>query len=152
MFKKALRWYIVTFVVVTYLVVVAIGYNNDWATRRIEYAGLSISGWDYELSEIDSDKIKFTYKLTLANNDKQIDFIKSIKPGYKMEVENIIDYDKSILVNTDIKPDEEKEISWDIIVNTRDLKSVEIKEISGFLTNIEVSVGNNTSYSFFINN
>lgn len=152
MFKKALMWYIVTFVVVTYLVIIAIGYNNDWATRRIEYAGLSISGWNYELSEIDSDRIKFTYKVTLVNNDKKVDFIKSIGPGYKKEAENIIEYDKYILVNKDLKPGEEAEISWDIIVNTSNLKNVEVKEISRFLTNVEVSVGNNSYYSFFINN
>ncbi len=99
MFKKALVSYIVIGVIVLYLMVIALGYTNDLETKRIEYQTLRLSGWNYELNEVESNKVKFTYTLTLINYDSKDDFIKLVKPDFKEEIVNIIEYDDYIVVS-----------------------------------------------------
>lgn len=149
MFKKALVSYIVIGVIVLYLMVIALGYTNDLETKRIEYQTLQLIGWNYELNEVDSNKVKFTYTLTLINYDSKDDFIKLVKPDFKEEIVNIIEYDDYIVVNKEIKPNEEMGISWDIIVNTAGLKNVDVKEIRSYLTSVTVSARNQNAYYTF---
>jgi hypothetical protein len=63
MFKKVLMLYIVIVVIVFYLMIVALGYTNDLETKRIEYQTLRLNGWEYELNEVSTNKIKFTYTI-----------------------------------------------------------------------------------------
>lgn len=55
--------YIVIVVIVFYLMIVALGYTNDLETKRIEYQTLRLNGWEYELNEVSTNKIKFTYTI-----------------------------------------------------------------------------------------
>lgn len=71
LFKKAVIAYGVIFVVVLYLVIVALGFTNDIASKRVEYQRLRLSRWDYEQNEIDYNKTKITYKISLVNHDKK---------------------------------------------------------------------------------
>lgn len=149
MFKKALGSYIVIVVVVFYLVIVSLGYTNDLGAKRIEYQGLRLSRWNYELSEVDFNKVKFTYALTLVNYGSKNDFIRLVKPVFKKEASNIIEYDDYIAVNKEIKPNEEMELSWYIIVNTDGLKKADVKELRSYLTSVTVSTRNQNAYYTF---
>ena len=62
---------------------------------------------------------------------------------------DIIEYDDYIVVNKEIKPNEEMGISWDIIVNTAGLKNVDVKEIRSYLTSVTVSARNQNAYYTF---
>lgn len=149
MFKKVLTWYIVIVISVFYLMIVALGYVNDLETKRIEYQTLRLNGWEYELNEVGTNKIKFTYTIKLIYYGSNNDFIRLVKPAYKNEVANIIEYDDYIAVNKEIKPNEEMEFSWDIIVSTDGLKEVGVREIRSYLSSVTVSARNNNAYHTF---
>lgn len=146
LFKKALAAYFVIVIVVFYLVIVALGITNDLETKRIEYQTIRLNRWNYELKEVDFNKVKFTYSLVIANYGSGNDFIRLVKPVYKKEIANIIEFDDYIVVNKEIKPKEEIEISWDIIVNTDGLKEVNLKDIKNYLSEVTISTANHNAY------
>lgn len=149
MFKKSIVSYFVTIIIVLYLIIVASGYVTNLKTKRIEYQELRISKWNYELKELGSDRVKFTYTFSLINCNTKNEFIISVKPTYKKEIENTVEYDDYIAINKEIKPNEEIEISWDIIVNTDGLKKADVKEVKTYLTSVTVSAKNHNSYHTF---
>jgi len=122
-------------IIIVYLMVVV--FNN--ASRPYRLGGneeLTIARWNYALDEIEQNKTKISYGVFLTNKSKGNIFIRTLKPEYKNEILNDIEYDNVIIVSKEIMPKEVLEVNWDVIINKNGLT---IKEIKAFLTSIRLS-------------
>ncbi len=97
---------------------------------------LTIARWNYALDEIEQNKTKISYGVFLTNKTKDNIFIRTLKPEYKNEILNDIEYDNVIIISKEIMPEEVLEVNWDVIINKSGLT---IKEIKAFLANIRLN-------------
>jgi len=130
---------IVLYTSIVYIVVVIIVYKYNLEYPNLARQSFQISRWNYELNEINSDKIKFTFGISLSNESESTFFVRTIKPSYKNETINNIEYENVIIVNKEIKPKEKLEVNWDIIIKKEGIAEIEIKELKSLLTGIKVS-------------
>ncbi len=123
------------YIIIVYLLVVV--FNNS--LKPYSLGGneeLTIARWDYALDEIEQNKAKISYSVFLTNKSKGNIFIRTLKPEYKNEILNDIEYDNVIIVSKEIMPKEVLEVNWDVIINKNGLT---IKEIKAFLTSITLN-------------
>jgi hypothetical protein len=97
---------------------------------------LTITRWNYALDEIEPNKTKFSYSVFLTNKSEGNISIRTLKPEYKIEILNDIEYKDVIIVSEEIMPKEVLEVNWDIIINKNGLT---VKEIKEFLTSITLN-------------
>jgi hypothetical protein len=122
-------------VIFVYLIVVII--SNDLKPYRLGgYEELAITRWDYALEEIEPNKTKISYGVFFTNNSLGNIFIRNVKPYYKTEVLNNIEYDNVIILNKEIVPKEVLEVKWDIIV---DKQGLTVKDAKAILTEVGVN-------------
>jgi hypothetical protein len=122
-------------VIVVYLVIVVI----SSILKPYRLAGneeLVITGWNYALEEIEPNKTKISYSVFLTNKSIGNIFIRILKPDYKTEVLNNIEYDNVIMLNKEIIPKEVLEVKWDIIA---DKQGLTVKEAKSMLTSVGVN-------------
>lgn len=62
--------------------------------------------------------------------------IRTLKPEYKIEILNDIEYKDVVIVSKEIMPKEVLEVNWDIIINKNGLT---VKEIKEFLISITLN-------------
>lgn len=129
------------YVIFVYLIVVVFC-NNYIKPYSLSKEELRINSWNYALNEIDSDKTKFSYSVSLINLSEGDIFIRTLKPNYKKEILNNIEYDNVVVVNKEIKPEDVLTINWDIVINK---KGLTVKELKAYLTNIELNAKVNTA-------
>jgi hypothetical protein len=122
-------------VIFVYLIVVII--SNDLKPYRLGgYEELAITRWDYALEEIEPNKTKISYGVFFTNKSLGNIFIRNVKPYYKTEVLNNIEYDNVIILNKEIVPKEVLEVKWDIIV---DKQGLIVKDAKAILTEVGVN-------------
>jgi hypothetical protein len=63
-------------------------------------------------------------------------FIRILKPNYKTEVLNSIEYENVIILNKEIEPKEVLEVKWDIIV---DKQGLTVKDAKTILTDVGIN-------------
>lgn len=103
---------------------------------RLDDKTLTISRWNYALDETEPNITKISYGVFLTNESEANIFIRTLKPEYKVEILNDIEYDNVITVSKEIRPKEVLEINWNIIIGKRGLT---IKEIKEFLASIRLN-------------
>ncbi|MDF2882148.1 MAG: hypothetical protein K0R54_2705 [Clostridiaceae bacterium] len=119
---------IALYVIFMYLIVVII--SNDLKPYRLGgNEELVITRWDYALEEIEPNKTKISYGVFFTNKSIGNIFIRILKPNYKTEVLNNIEYDNVIMLNKEIIPKEVLEVKWDIIVDKQGLTAKDAKAI-----------------------
>jgi len=133
---------IALYIIIVYLLLVVF-FNTYVKPYRLTNEELQISSWNYALDEIDLDKTKFSYSVSLINVSEGIIFLRTLKPDYKEEVLNNIEYNNVIIVNKEIKPKEVLEVSWDIIINK---KGLIVKELKAYLTSIKLNAKVDTKF------
>ncbi|MDF2503406.1 hypothetical protein [Clostridium sp.] len=127
---------IALYVIFMYLIVVII--SNDLKPYRLGgNEELVITRWDYALEEIEPNKTKISYGVFFTNKSIGNIFIRILKPNYKTEVLNNIEYDNVIMLNKEIIPKEVLEVKWDIIV---DKQGLTVKEAKAILTSVGINV------------
>ncbi len=124
------------YIIIVYLFVVVV-FNNYLKPYRLGgNEELTIARWNYALDEIEQNKTKVSYSVFLTNKSKGNIFIRTLKPEYKIEILNDIEYDNVIIVSKEIMPKEVLEINWDIIINKN---GSTIKDIKAFLASIRLN-------------
>ncbi len=122
-------------VIFAYLIVVII--SNDLKPYRLGgNEELVITRWDYALEEIEPNKTKISYGVFFTNKSLGNIFIRILKPNYKTEVLNNIEYDNVIILNKEIVPEEVLEVDWDVIVNKQGLT---VKDAKAILTSVGIN-------------
>lgn len=125
----------VLFIIIVYLILIAFSNIYIKPYRHIGNEELKITKWNYALDEIEPNKIKISYSVILSNVSNGNILIKTLEPEYKAEILKDIEYEDVIDVRKEIIPNEELEISWDILINKNEMT---IKEIKAFLKSIKV--------------
>jgi hypothetical protein len=122
-------------VIVVYLVIVVIS-SILKPYRLVGNEELVITGWNYALEEIEPSKTKISYSVFLTNKSIGNIFIRILKPDYKTEVINNIEYDNVIMLNKEIIPKEVLEVKWDIIA---DKQGLTVKDAKAILTSVGIN-------------
>jgi hypothetical protein len=126
---------IAIYVIFIYLIVVI--FSNDLKPYRLGgYEELAITRWDYALEEIEPNKTKISYGVFFTNKSLGNIFIRILKPNYKTEVLNSIEYDNVIMLNKEIVPEEVLEVNWIIIV---DKQGLTVKDAKLILTSVGIN-------------
>lgn len=122
-------------VIIMYLMVVII--SNDLKPYRLGgNEELAITRWNYALEEIEPNKTKISYGVFFTNKSLGNIFIRILKPNYKTEVLNNVEYDNVIILNKEIIPKEVLEVNWSIIV---DKQGLTVKDAKAILTSVGIN-------------
>lgn len=122
-------------VIFVYILVVII--SNDLKPYMLGgFEELVITRWDYVLEEIEPNKTKISYGVFFTNKSIGNIFIRIVKPNYKTEVLNCIEYENVIILNKEIVPKEVLEVKWDIIV---DKQGLTVKDAKAILTSVGIN-------------
>ncbi|WP_019230050.1 hypothetical protein [Sedimentibacter sp. B4] len=122
-------------VIIVYLTLVIIFYFSK-PYRLGGYEELAITRWNYDIEEIEPNKTKISYGVFFTNKSLGNIFIRILKPNYKTEVLNSIEYDNVIILNKEIVPEEVLEVNWSIIV---DKQGLTVKDAKAILTSVGIN-------------
>lgn len=105
-------------------------------------SGLKIYNWSSALggvNENDFDKTKYSYSISLTNEDEKTIFIKSVQPSVNETIKSkILSKEIVVDVNENLKPNETIKINGEIIIDTKGLGKSDIVTLEPFITDIKV--------------
>lgn len=145
--------YLVISVIAVFLLLIIYWNKYDWGNSSIVGSlqkEVYLSSWYYDLDEIDSEKSKFSYGISLINGSEDPKYVRSIQVNYNNELLKIIEHDNVIQVNKEIKANEEYKVNWNIVVNTKGLTELNMKTVKSLLNSITIAMNksNITYYQY----